>query len=31
MDKELMILSGSGLPHADWIAKALATAHPQMP
>jgi predicted phosphodiesterase len=31
MDKELMILSGSGLPHADWIAKALATARPQMP
>jgi predicted phosphodiesterase len=31
LDKELAALSASGLPHADWIAKSLASARPQMP
>jgi predicted phosphodiesterase len=31
MDKELKILSASRLPHADWIAKTLESARPQMP
>ena len=29
--KEVRTLASSALPHADWIAKILATAHPQMP
>ena len=29
--KELNALSTCGLPHADWLAKTLATARPQMP
>jgi predicted phosphodiesterase len=29
--KELKTLSLSALPHADWLAKTLATARPQMP
>jgi putative phosphoesterase len=31
MNKELKILSTSGLPHKDWIAKTLESARPQMP
>lgn len=31
VNKELKALSVSGLPHADWIAKILETARPQMP
>jgi diadenosine tetraphosphatase ApaH/serine/threonine PP2A family protein phosphatase len=31
VDKELKALSQCGLPHADWIAKILSTASPQMP
>ena len=31
LDKELKLLSGSGLPHADWVAKILENARPQMP
>jgi len=31
VDKELKALSCSGLPHADWIARTLHTAFPQMP
>jgi predicted phosphodiesterase len=31
MDKELNALSQCGLPHADWIARTLASASPQMP
>ncbi len=31
VDKELKALSGCGLPHADWIAKILESASPQMP
>jgi putative phosphoesterase len=31
VDKELKALFGCGLPHADWMAKTLASARPQMP
>jgi predicted phosphodiesterase len=31
LDKELHLLANSGLPHADWLAKTLKTARPQMP
>lgn len=31
LEKELKALSSCGLPHADWIAKTLHTASPQMP
>jgi predicted phosphodiesterase len=31
LDKELTILSGCGLPHADWIARTLESASPQSP
>jgi hypothetical protein len=31
VDKEVMVLSSCGLPHADWIGKMLASARPQMP
>jgi predicted phosphodiesterase len=31
VDRELKALSGCGLPHADWVAKMLASARPQMP
>ena len=31
VDQELKALSSCGLPHADWIAKMLASARPQMP
>jgi len=31
VEKELKALSSCGLPHADWIAKSLHTASPQMP
>jgi diadenosine tetraphosphatase ApaH/serine/threonine PP2A family protein phosphatase len=31
VDRELKALSGSGLPHADWVAKILDSACPQMP
>jgi len=31
LEKELKGLSSSSLPHADWIAKILHTASPQMP
>jgi len=31
VDRELKALSRSGLPHADWVAKILASAAPQMP
>jgi predicted phosphodiesterase len=31
VDREIEALSGSGLPHADWIAKILASGSPQMP
>lgn len=31
VDQELKALSTCGLPHADWIAKMLNTATPQMP
>jgi predicted phosphodiesterase len=31
VDAELKALSGCGLPHADWIARMLATGKPQMP
>ncbi len=31
LDKELTILSGCGLPHADWIARMLDSASAQMP
>jgi predicted phosphodiesterase len=31
VDRELKALSGCGLPHADWVAKILASACPQMP
>jgi predicted phosphodiesterase len=30
-DKEQKALSESGLPHADWIARTIAAARPQMP
>ncbi len=31
VDRELKALSSSGVPHADWIARILITAAPQMP
>jgi predicted phosphodiesterase len=31
LDKELQALSRCGIPHADWIAKTLASARPQLP
>lgn len=31
LEKELKALSSCGLPHADWIAKTLHAASPQMP
>lgn len=31
MNRELKALSNCGLPHADWIAKTLVSAGPQMP
>jgi predicted phosphodiesterase len=31
VDKELKALSACGLPHADWVAKILDSACPQMP
>lgn len=31
VDQEVKALSTCGLPHADWIARMLATARPQMP
>ena len=31
VDRELKALSGCGLPHADWVARILAGACPQMP
>jgi putative phosphoesterase len=31
LDRELKNLSTSGFPHADWIARILASASPQMP
>jgi predicted phosphodiesterase len=31
LDKELRILSGCGLPHAEWIARMLDSASAQMP
>ena len=31
VDREIQAIQNSGLPHADWIAKILATASPQIP
>ncbi len=31
LDNELKLLAGCGLPHADWVAKMLRSAGPQMP
>jgi putative phosphoesterase len=31
VDRELELLAGCGLPHADWIARMLESASPQMP
>jgi predicted phosphodiesterase len=31
VDQELNALSACGLPHADWMARTLAAANPQMP
>ncbi|MGD1213633.1 MAG: metallophosphoesterase family protein [Terriglobales bacterium] len=31
VDKEIKILSACGLPYADWVAKILESASPQMP
>jgi predicted phosphodiesterase len=31
VDRELEALSRCGLPHADWVARIIATASPQMP
>ena len=31
LDLELKALAGCGFPHADWIAKTLASGRPQMP
>ena len=31
VDRELKALSSCGLPHADWMAKTLVSASPQMP
>lgn len=31
LDQELKAIAESGLPHADWVARTLQTARPQMP
>jgi putative phosphoesterase len=31
VDREVQALAGCGLPHADWIARILESARPQMP
>jgi putative phosphoesterase len=31
VDRELKALAGCGLPHADWVAKMLVSARPEMP
>jgi hypothetical protein len=31
VDRELKALADCGLPHADWIARILESARPQMP
>ena len=31
VDRELKALAGCGFPHADWVAKMLESASPQMP
>jgi putative phosphoesterase len=31
VEKEVQALAASGIPHADWIARMLASASPQMP
>lgn len=31
MDEELRVLAECGLPHADWIARSIEAARPQMP
>jgi hypothetical protein len=31
VDKELKLLAGCGLPHADWVAKTIESARPGMP
>ena len=31
VDKEIEALAACGLPHADWVAKILDSARPQMP
>ena len=31
VDRELKALTGCGLPHAEWVAKILDSASPQMP
>ncbi len=31
VEREVSALSSSGMPHADWIARMLANASPQMP
>jgi len=31
VDRELKALAACGLPHADWVAKILDSASPQMP
>jgi len=31
LDREMKALADSSLPHADWVAKILASARPQMP
>ena len=31
IERELKALSASGIPHADWIARMLESAAPQMP
>lgn len=31
VDKEIQALAACGIPHADWIARTLLSARPQMP
>jgi predicted phosphodiesterase len=31
LSRELQALAASGLPHADWVARTLQSAHPQIP
>jgi predicted phosphodiesterase len=31
LDKELKALALCGLPHADWVARSLRSARPEMP